>query len=367
MAEDLIDRIYEAAFVPELWADTLEAACHISDSASGTIFIFREGSPVRGRLSSGSDNVVTSLFAEFVAGDTWKFSDSVQRMCGVQPASFVQVDDFLTAKEIELDPVRSSLRAAGIGAHICTAIAMPSGDLVTFVFQRWLKSGRYDSATTERLDQLRPHLARAGLMAARLGMERAQAMMRVMQQIGLPAAVMTNSGRVLAANALLEDMGSIFLPVAFGGMAIADEDANRIFQETIQSARTACEPVARSIPIAATQDRRPLIIHILPLRRAAHDIFSGADMLVVATKISSSSLVPSPAVLSGLFDLTPAEAKLASALSQGQSLKSVAARSNITVKTGRTYLERIFAKTGTHQQSELVALLKSAELLRPRQ
>ncbi|RVA71579.1 helix-turn-helix transcriptional regulator, partial [Mesorhizobium sp. M7A.F.Ca.CA.001.08.2.1] len=64
-----------------------------------------------------------------------------------------------------------------------------------------------------------------------------------------------------------------------------------------------------------------------------------------------------------LFDLTPAEARLATELASGRSLKEVAAASNITVKTGRTYLERIFAKTETRQQSELVALLKSTEPL----
>jgi DNA-binding CsgD family transcriptional regulator len=64
-----------------------------------------------------------------------------------------------------------------------------------------------------------------------------------------------------------------------------------------------------------------------------------------------------------LFDLTAAEAKLATALASGRSLKEAAANSNITVKTCRTYLERIFSKTRTHQQSELVALLKSTEPL----
>ena len=104
-----------------------------------------------------------------------------------------------------------------------------------------------------------------------------------------------------------------------------------------------------------------MILHVLPLRRSAHEIFSGADILVAATAVSASSIVPSPSLLAGLFDLTPAEARLASALSQGQPLKDAAASSNITVKTGRTYLERIFAKTGTRQQSQLVALLKSAK------
>jgi DNA-binding CsgD family transcriptional regulator len=104
-------------------------------------------------------------------------------------------------------------------------------------------------------------------------------------------------------------------------------------------------------------------VHVLPLRRAAHDIFSGADILVVATPVSASAIVPSPSVLAGLFDLTPAEARLAASLSQGRALKEAASHSHITFKSGRTYLERIFAKTGTHQQSELVALLKSAERL----
>jgi hypothetical protein len=40
------------------------------------------------------------------------------------------------------------------------------------------------------------------------------------------------------------------------------------------------------------------------------------------------------------------------------------AGSNITVETGRHCLERIIAKTGTRQQSQLVVLLKSAEPFR---
>lgn len=36
---------------------------------------------------------------------------------------------------------------------------------------------------------------------------------------------------------------------------------------------------------------------------------------------------------------------------KGEPWMEAAASANITVKTGRTYLERIFAKTGTRQQS----------------
>lgn len=75
MLDDLTDKIYEAAFVPELWGDTLEAAGSLSGSATGAIFLFSADSPVRGRLSDGSPvhgNSLRSVFDEFVASDGWK-------------------------------------------------------------------------------------------------------------------------------------------------------------------------------------------------------------------------------------------------------------------------------------------------------
>jgi DNA-binding CsgD family transcriptional regulator len=70
--------------------------------------------------------------------------------------------------------------------------------------------------------------------------------------------------------------------------------------------------------------------------------------------------VPANAILRGLFDLSAAETKLAAALASGQTLKAAAASRFISMPTARSQLAQIFHKTGTHQQSELVALLKSA-------
>ncbi|TIT36259.1 MAG: helix-turn-helix transcriptional regulator [Mesorhizobium sp.] len=360
MLDDLTDKIYEAAFVPDLWPEVLKGINSASASVGGAVFLFADEQPVRGRTVP----LLQDLLNEFLLGDTLQFSAAVSRMCAVQPASFVDVESFLTAEEIENDPIRVRLRALGIGAHTCTAIPMPSGELAIFVFQRRLGEGRYDAGSFDILDGLRPAMARASLIAGRLGLERAKGTVAAMTAMGLPAAILSSRGHVLAANQLFESMGSTFLPVAFGGMAIVDADANRLFQQAVVAARGDAEPSVRSIPVPAAADRSPLILHVLPLRRSAHEIFSGADILVAATAVNASSMVPSPTLLAGLFDLTPAEARLASALSQGRTLTEAAASANITVKTGRTYLERIFAKTGTRQQSQLVALLKGTEPFR---
>jgi DNA-binding CsgD family transcriptional regulator len=365
MQDDLIDRIYEAAFVPELWSSVLETAGDLSGSANGAIFVFNENAPIRGRFSDASPRSalalkhVRPLFDRFLATDSWKISPGVMRVYDLQPASFVQVESYMTPEEIANDPQRIAARAVGIGVNLCTAIPVPTGELVTIVFQRWVRDGEYDQAAIDRMDRLRPHFARAGMVAARLRLEQTRAAVSALETIGVAAAVLSAAGRVLTANALLEEMPATFIAGAHGRIALANPAANALFQEAIAQNRD--DHVVRSIPVPAHDGQPPLVVHLLPLRRAAHDIFSGADVIVAATPVSASAVVPSPTILAGLFDLTPAEARLAVALSQGRALKDAAADSNITFKSGRTYLERIFAKTGTHQQSELVALLKSVE------
>jgi pimeloyl-ACP methyl ester carboxylesterase/DNA-binding CsgD family transcriptional regulator len=62
----------------------------------------------------------------------------------------------------------------------------------------------------------------------------------------------------------------------------------------------------------------------------------------------------SETVLQSLFSLSPAEARLTSLLSIGQSLEQVANTLNISRHTARAQLKSVFSKTGTHRQPELV-------------
>ena len=62
---------------------------------------------------------------------------------------------------------------------------------------------------------------------------------------------------MLASNAMLEAMSSLFLPVAFGGMAIGDAQANRLLQQAIIAARGEKEPSVRSIAVPAGENKPP--------------------------------------------------------------------------------------------------------------
>lgn len=64
--------------------------------------------------------------------------------------------------------------------------------------------------------------------------------------------------------------------------------------------------------------------------------------------------------ISGLFGLTNQEAKLALALSRGRSIAESASDQNISVHTARLYSKRIYAKTDTRGQADLVRLILSS-------
>jgi DNA-binding NarL/FixJ family response regulator len=67
--------------------------------------------------------------------------------------------------------------------------------------------------------------------------------------------------------------------------------------------------------------------------------------------------IPSESLLRRFFELTPAETRLAQALTCGESLEEVAERLNVKMTTARTQLAAIFAKTSTNRQAQLVAIL----------
>ncbi|MER9140386.1 helix-turn-helix transcriptional regulator [Mesorhizobium sp. M0830] len=96
-------------------------------------------------------------------------------------------------------------------------------------------------------------------------------------------------------------------------------------------------------------------MHLLPLRRAAHDIFNSAACIALVTPVGKLN-PPAEAPLSGLFDLTQAEARIAHALGFGRTPRSIAKDLGISYETVRNHLKTVLAKTGSHRQADLLGL-----------
>jgi DNA-binding CsgD family transcriptional regulator len=81
----------------------------------------------------------------------------------------------------------------------------------------------------------------------------------------------------------------------------------------------------------------------------------GAKRLVAVFVIDPESFSdPTPAQLQRQFGLTPAEAEIACEIVKGEGLVACARRMGISRATASTHLQRIFEKTGTRRQAQLV-------------
>ena len=98
---------------------------------------------------------------------------------------------------------------------------------------------------------------------------------------------------------------------------------------------------------------------------AAPDPLSGLPREAVAAIFLAPAMAPRPApiaAVAALFDLTPTETRVLELITAGRSNADVAAALGTAVSTVRTHLLHLFAKTRTHRQTELVALVASFSL-----
>ena len=122
-----------------------------------------------------------------------------------------------------------------------------------------------------------------------------------------------------------------------------------------------------TLAIRRPSRRRPLSGVVAPLRI---DADQETLPLVTATHRRGAVLVtvtdpedvmrPSVENLTSLFDLTPAEARLAAALTGRQTVDEYAAKAGIRPGTARWTLKRVLEKTQCRRQSELVLLLAAS-------
>lgn len=277
--DGLIDNIYEAALVPTLWSDVLTRISEPIGRRGGFLFV------VRGTYHSAvSSESLGDIYERFVR-EGWAARDPrMQRVLVHDHAGFVNDQDLLSDDEIRDNEVYSQFfRKNDIGYMAGTLIPAPSGESIAFAFQRHQDLGPVPRSDIDYLDVLRPHLARSALMANRLGFERARAQADALMAFGLPGAVLRGPGRIFAANALFEAMMPSTFQDRTHRLTIDDSMADSLFGEMLTELPKHIGSGVKSIAIAATAERVAMVVHVVPVRGAAHDIFNQATAVLIVT------------------------------------------------------------------------------------
>ncbi|MBR0757114.1 helix-turn-helix transcriptional regulator [Bradyrhizobium jicamae] len=358
LQEHLIDLVYEAAVVPEFWPKVLHRVSDIA-GARGVILLTADPKDVRW---VASPDIVDDMTA-YAEGNWHQHNGRLPRLLAAKHAGFLREIDLFTPEEIPQDyQIREFFRPRGLGWGAGTAIPVPSGDFLVYSVEREFHLGPIEDDALTQLDALRPHLARAALLSARLGLERARAATESLALLGLPAAVLRRGGKLMTANALFERLMPEVMQDRTERLTLSAATADPLFAQALSALHSGLVSLdVRSVPIPAEDDRPPMIVHLVPIHGAARDIFADAAAIVMVTPVVPS-VVPTAEVLQGLFDLTPAEARVARGIGEGQTVETIAGAFGTSRETVRNQLKAVLAKTGLRRQVELAGLLAGVKL-----
>jgi DNA-binding CsgD family transcriptional regulator len=178
----------------------------------------------------------------------------------------------------------------------------------------------------------------------------------------VPAIALDQHGLVADVNSVANLVFDDDIKIKDKRLFVRDPAARNHLKEAIDRLKDlprldslALEPV-----IVPRMDKLPVIVRIWPFDGPAHQPGQEVRALLTLNALGPRP-GPSAAILAKTFRLTPSEAKVACIIARGAPPDIAARELKISRETARNQLKAVFAKTDTHRQSELVALLLQVE------
>jgi DNA-binding CsgD family transcriptional regulator len=173
-----------------------------------------------------------------------------------------------------------------------------------------------------------------------------------------PALLLDDERRVLRVTpALTGLLGAEALDIRGGRLYAHSPPHDVRLQALVAQATARDRPRSAATQVARRSRKAPYVVTAFPLPRTA-PLLAPAEAAALLTIVDPVVAPRWPANLwCEAFGLTPREGELAILLMTGHSLESAAAAQGTTLHTVRVQLRRLFAKTGTARQADLIRLL----------
>lgn len=181
-----------------------------------------------------------------------------------------------------------------------------------------------------------------------------------LDQMRLNLVVVSQTGWILFLNRAAAEIEVLADGLSFvGKMRATSQSDDAILQKIIRNATSRGDHARKPgiAIISRPSGRRSFVVRAFPLCGA--NSTTGHRRAVALLQIADPECEShiSPFHLQDTFGLTPTEAKVAVCILRGSGLTCVAKELSVTLSTVRVHLQRVFEKTGTHRQAELVRLL----------
>ena len=378
---NLIGLLYQGALEPQPWQSALPALREALDAQVVSLVLRPPSADDEGVILNcvRQDESVDNSHVTLADPNDWEVSAYREQFFSLDPFVSLPLDKVIALEDIlpDKDLVTSDyylhyLKPINLFRILGVDTSEPGGMLARLRFSRRASEPRFKATERQLLTLLTPHLSRAIEIYAKLNRMTSERDLYAgaVNQLSVASIILDEQGRMLTTNAVgraLLDQGE-GLSLRDGHLHIEGRNINKELQEALTSiireqlhGETSMVRALR-VPRPGGRSDLGLVVRPVPASQWSEgQVSPSAAVFISDPDLQESTSQP---ILGALFELTPAEANLATLLARGLNLAQVSVAQNISQHTARAQLKSIFAKTGVSRQAELVRLvLKSVASL----
>ena len=354
----LVAGIYDAALDSSRWAPVLEDITGFFHGSVGVLMDHDALSPANDiHQHVGNPEDIQSLYAEkyFLEGDIW-----YQIARRNWPSSRVLIG----AEHITNQQLRKTgfyheiLEPADCGQQLSGSIRADRRFTQAIAISRPLGARSFDEADKRHMQDLVVHLEKAFNIHEKLCEVKRQTTLleQILSLTNVAALLCTSTGKVLYNNERAEQIferrdGLSSQKNLLSCKHPGDTERLSVFFRHI------LEFGSSSLALSARDDcnQYQLLGFVVDAERNG---FAQDEKLVgVFIENTAEVLIPQASLLQSLYRVTVAEAEIIQKLFSGLTVESIAESKGVKISTVRTQLHRIFEKTDTRNQAQLVGLV----------
>ena len=366
---DLIAGLYDAGIALERWPDVLERFAGLFNASYGGLVL---ADPAGRVVQLGSTHSDPSYSRSY--GEHYGRIDPVMPAVLTASTGTMLTDTMVLPKTAmeRTEFYQEWVRPQGYYSALAVNFIAEGSNVGVAVLSRRRQEEDFQQQDLDLLKVLEPHLHRAIRMQWRLSSLHAARTnaIEALDRLAHGIVVTDDSCRIVLANRIAEAILVQADGVSSGRLGLYTAIAAQTSELRRLVARAAGSqqrsPVGGALLIDRPSGKRPFQVLISPLREGtcwAGMMWQAPTVLVLI--IDPEHKPPNvEGYLRTLFKLTRTEARVASAITSGARLASVAESLEILLSTARTHLHRIFEKTETRRQAELVKTVERIAVLR---
>ena len=364
---ELIGQIYDCAIDPGRWPAMLARLCDEQRFANAmlTVWTVPTGTTIL-NVTSGIEPTFKESLRDFGQDivDQWGGPERINAYPVGEPIVLSRVRP--RAEWIDSRYQREWVAPQGLSDFMAVAISRDAGVYCLIGVARHERAGPIGDEDIDLVRLLAPHLQRAVTISRLLDIKTiaAASFAATLDTLSSRVILVGREGRIVTANNTAKAMLADQDPVACKNdrLVLRGEAAHAALHAALSlAADNEADLGRRGIGIPASwRDGRPCVLHLLPLNRGVYR--AGLVPEAVAAVFIAPALGPPPLpadAVAALFDLTPAETRVFCSIVGGNSLSETARHLGVSEGTAKTHLLRLFNKTNTHRQTELVRLAHS--------